>query len=267
MSVLFCGCGWLGQHFARQVNQFPVSGTTRSKDKAEALQALGVTPYLFQLGDAPYDLVSQINADVVVLNIPPGRKGPIARDFASNMIALAETLLTTDIKRLIFISTTSVFGNQSGTLDETSSTSPITESGHAHAHIEQQLLSGNADRVTVLRLSGLVGPDRHPAKYLAGRQLDKGEEVVNLVHVDDVIRVLIKLIETPSSHPLPAILHACSTEHPRRDEYYTWCAKQMGLTLPVFEGATQAAGKQIVSTASWRALGLTPEYASPYDML
>ncbi|MBU2976630.1 NAD-dependent epimerase/dehydratase family protein [Alteromonas sp. C1M14] len=267
--VLFCGCGWLGRHYVALTDNTNVVGTTRSAEKASALNALGVNAVRFTLGESPEKLKHHLSQRSVVLNIPPGRKHPMDPNFASNIITLAKTLLAANIPRLIFISTTSVYGNQTGVLNEQTPTAPNTPSGEHHCAIEQALLALADPRITIIRLAGLVGPDRHPVNFLSGRKLDKGEQAVNLVHVKDVVKALHLLLQKPINDLLPPLLHLCSLAHPRRDEYYTWAAKQRERMLPVFTASSSSGvfGKQINAQRSWQALGLTPTFVSPYDMV
>lgn len=265
--VLFCGCGWLGRHYVSYTANSNVVGTTRSTEKAKALEALGVKVVPFTLGDNLSKLAENASNRCAVLNIPAGRKKPADEAFAPSMVAIAKTLLNGGVTRLIFISTTSVYGAQQGIINEQTPTAPNTTSGEYHCVIEQQLLQLKDPRVTIIRLAGLVGPDRHPITFLSAKHLDRGEESVNLVHVKDVVNALHTLIQMPVDTPLPPLLHLCSLAHPRRDEYYTWAAKQRQLAQPVFSASHHHGGKQIDAQQSWQALGLTPNYVSPYDML
>lgn len=266
-SVTFCGCGWLGQHFTAQAADWTIEGTTRSEEKARLLNELGVSPLIYALGDDPHRLITSLAHDNVVLNIPPGRKGPINTDFVSNMTKLADTLLSSDTQRLIFVSTTSVFGQQDGIVTEHSERMPNTDSGKAHYEIEDHLLAKQDPRVFVLRLSGLIGVDRHPVKFLAGRQLENGGQPVNLVHVDDVVTALKILLTKPVEQGGRKVFHLCSTAHPSRKEYYTQAASRFDLTLPIFGDDDGANSKVVACQHSLEELGLTLKYASPVDML
>lgn len=96
----------------------------------------------------------------------------------------------------------------------------------------------------ILRLCGLYGEDRHPAKYMAGRNdISDGDAPVNLVHRDDVIQVTQKII-TENIHG--EIFNVCSGSHPSRTETYTVIAERLGLKKPTFaEGG--ADGKTVSS--------------------
>ncbi len=267
-GITLCGCGWLGKYFARSVSHEPLLGTTRSEANFPEFNDLGVTPFKFALGDAPQKLAEQSGNNAVILNIPPGRKRALDDFFVSDMKQLISAFLEAGASRLIFISTTSVFGDAQGEMDCTAAVSPSTDSGKAHCELEKFLLEMEDPRVHILRLSGLVGPDRHPAKYLAGKSLSNGEQAVNLVHIDDVVSALHAMLECHSGQP-GALMQLCAIDHPRRDEYYTWACKKLGLEAPEFTANAEqgTGGKKIISAMYWKMLGLKPEYSSPYDML
>lgn len=267
-TLTLCGCGWLGKQLAATASTNNIIGTTRSDDNLPALQKLGVTPLVFQLGDDVSQLTAAAEKSTVVLNIPPGaRKKPLDPEFVPQMCALIDQFFASGASALVFVSTTAVYGDSDNTVTENTPVAPATPSGKAHVEIEQHLLTHYSHKSAVFRLAGLVGVDRHPVNFLAGRQLDKGEQVVNLVHGDDVCLALDKWIAHPE---FGQTYHLCSLEHPKRGDYYPACARQRSLAEPEFNDGYEMlspAGKRIDATASWNRLGLTPKYASPYDMI
>ena len=266
-SVTFCGCGWLGKYFAKQAPEWTIDGTTRSEEKAHRLKELGVSPHVYALGGEPRPLIASLAHDNVVLNIPPGRKGPVDTRFVAHMTQLADTFLSSHTQRLVFISTTSVFGKRNGVVSEDSEREPITASGKAHCEIEDYLLAKQDPRVSVLRLSGLIGDDRHPVKSLAGKRLENGGQPVNLVHVDDVISALKILLTQRVESGGRRVYHLCSTEHPSRKAYYTEAAKRFALSPPLFCDDKGGNSKVVTCEHSLKTLGLTLKYASPIEML
>lgn len=271
-DITLCGCGWLGQQVAQLAHPtYHVLGTSRltekSAEKAATLAAAGITPMRFSLGQSATALAAAAAGSTVILNIPPGaRKGPLDPAYLPQMLALIETFAAHPTTQLLFLSTTSVYGNQPGVVTEKTPTAPVTASGKAHVAIEQHLLRCYPERACVVRLAGLVGPGRHPARYLAGRSLEEGEQVVNLVHSADICQALLTLIRQPRPGQT---LHLCSLRHPKRGYYYPYCAEQMGLEAPHFAPGFEQqapAGKQIDARASWTMLGIEPRYADPYDM-
>ena len=266
-NLVISGYGWLAGYVGKALSgEYKVIGTTRSSDKRLALKEQGIEAIEYSLGDDSTALCSYLSESTLLLNIPPGRRSTNLDAFTNNMLALIDAAIASNVAHIIFVSTTSVYGDStSETLTETSATNPQTASGKAHVTIENYLLSKrDLTNVSIVRLAGLVGPDRHPARSLSGRQLDAGNKRINLVYIHDVVAALAKIIR---SSPLNSIIHLCSLSHPKRGIFYVDAANAMGIDAPDF-AQTDAlpTGKVIDAKQSWAQLGLTPEYSDPYRM-
>ncbi|MCC2617863.1 NAD-dependent epimerase/dehydratase family protein [Aestuariibacter halophilus] len=269
-TLTFCGCGWLGQHAIApfQHKGFSLRGTRQQQTDADVLSDHGVQGITFSLEaqwSAP-QLQRILNVDTLILNIPPGRKRSDWNSYIRHMCALIDHCRSTDT-RVLFVSTTAVYGEIQGVVTEHSPSQPVTASGQAHVAIEQHLMTTLPNRATVLRLSGLTGPDRHPARSLSGRHVGGNPaQVVNLIHSADVIRAMLAIVEQQYwGHTL----HLAATQHPRRDEYYTWACQQLGMPLPTFDLAedAKARGKHIDCQHTLEQLSLNLQYPTPYDMI
>lgn len=259
-KIGICGCGWLGLPLAMQLKAsgYTVLGTSRNKDKLKFMAEQGIQAFEYSLG-APLPW-SAAPPDVLVINIPPGRREFDEVRFVAAMTALINQALVQK-SHILFISSTSVYGEVSGEIFETTQTQPVTASAKAHAIIEQQVLQGSG---TILRLAGLTGPARHPVRHLSGRVLDKGQQPINLVHQQDVITAIKAII---AKQLWRQTFHLSATEHPSRAEFYTWAATAAGLAVPQFsQGNNAEAGRWINASATLDKLGFTLQYPSPYDM-
>jgi nucleoside-diphosphate-sugar epimerase len=270
MQIAVVGCGWLGQPLALSLQKsgHNIVATCRSQQKTITLSKLGFDTETFELGDElDHSRLSKIfSSEMLVLNIPVGRKTPKKEHFARHMQALLKHAANSQIQNLIFISTTSVYGDNSGTITEQSPTYPNTQSGQINLAIEAMVRDHFAGRSSIIRPAGLVGKDRHPASYLAGKTgLLNPDNMVNLVHQDDVICAIKTVID---KNIWEQTLHLSAQQHPTRAQYYTWAAKELGLSPPNFvKGKGVALGKQIDASRSLRILGLSLKYPSPFDML
>ena len=170
-----------------------------------------------------------------------------------------------DVEKLIFVSTSAVYGNQNRTVYEYSAVDPVTASAKAHVEVEQHIRSTFGDGGTIVRLSGLVDDDRHPARSLSGRvDIANGQQVVNLIHRADVITAVEKIIQR---QVYGQTLHLAAPDHPTRAEYYVATAKKMGISEPSFLfDESVGKGKSINCELTLSALELELKYPSPYDM-
>ncbi|MFT4937833.1 MAG: nucleoside-diphosphate-sugar epimerase [Paraglaciecola sp.] len=270
MKIGVYGCGWLGLPLALKLKSagHSIVATRRSEEAVRELLTLGFAAIPFTLGDtlSSERLQPLFASELIILNIPPGRKSIQAHIFAAHMTDLVEAIAIKSNAKLIFISTSSVYGNTSGNITEQTPVSPTSDSGKAHVLIEQAIFEQFENRACVIRLTGLVGKNRHPAKHLAGRTgIPNGQHAVNLVHQLDVINAIQQII---NHNVWGQTLHLCSTEHPSREDYYRWAATKLGLPTPEFIAEKNAEnGKQIDARSSIEKLGLNLQYPSPFDML
>lgn len=285
--VHIMGLGWLGQPLATslQTKGVVVSGSVTSEEKQQALQRRLCDTDLFDLyanieeqkTNTNLPISARFRNAVLVLNIPPGRRAFDRSAFVKKMISLIDYAMQADLHKLIFISTTSVYGALSGSVDNDSIKEATTESGKAHAEIEAYLHAQYLNQSKILRPSGLVGPNpepvegnkqlRHPIFTLCHKSnIPNAKDPVNLVHQLDVIQSIEALIQKQvKGHGF----NLCSIDHPSRKEYYQWCAKQLSLPIPSFAADTKKRqlGKLIDAQDTYTALGIKPIYPSPFDML
>jgi nucleoside-diphosphate-sugar epimerase len=152
--------------------------------------------------------------------------------------------LPPDMGRLIYISTTGVYGAASGEwIDEKTPPDPQREGGRASLAAEQAAAaSGFAARSVILRLAGIYGPGRVPfmKELLAGEPIAAPTHgYLNLIHVDDAAAVVcaaanLKFDKFRSSDGRPQ-LYCVSDGHPvQRGEFYREVARQLGAPPPRF---------------------------------
>ena len=270
MKIGICGCGWLGQPLAQHFKQsgHNIVATSRSTATCDRFAKLDYTAICFALGDdlSTSELASLFNTDVLILNIPPGRKSMQKDVFTARMIEFVQHAKSQGVSHLVFISTTAVYGDTEGKVTETTVPKPMTDSAKAHLEIEHTIANIFQDKATTIRLAGLLGQARHPAKQLAGRtQIANGQQGVNLVHQQDVIMAISHIIE---KRIWGESLHLSATEHPSREEYYNWAAGKLELPAPQFlTSETSSTGKLIDASWSLKTLGMKLQYPSPFDML
>lgn len=266
-NVVISGYGWLAGYVGKAlIDKVNIVGTTRSEQKRLALKAQGITAIEYTLGEDTSTLCSHLPNATLLLNIPPGRKNTDLASFTDNMLQLIDAAISENVAHIVFISTTSVYGDATNkVVSEDSTTQPQTASAKAHVTIEDYLLSKRSQvDISVVRLAGLVGPDRHPARSLSGRQLDAGNKRINLVHVYDIVSALTTII---CDNPLNDVIHLCSLSHPKRGIYYVDAAQAMNIDAPHFSDTdAEPAGKVIDATKSWARLNVTPMYGDPYSM-
>jgi len=241
-TISIIGCGWLGLPLALYLQQkgFTIKGSTTSPSKIEDLKQKGIQTYLLQLQDdgiLPMEqkqhLKDLLKADILIFNIPPGRRNPnVEASFLAKIKTLTDAIEASPLQKIVFVSATSVYPLQNQIVTELDAKNPSKASGKALLQAEQALQNIQNTETTVLRLAGLYGPNRNPGRFLAGRQnLANGEGRVNLVHLQDCIEVILGVIQ---QEKWGEVYNVCSDEHPTREVFYTAAAKRLGLSVPTF---------------------------------
>ncbi|MCL1140679.1 SDR family oxidoreductase [Shewanella pneumatophori] len=275
-TVGIVGCGWFGLPLAQflQERGTIVYGSKRSQSAAEELSVFGINGFQLDLDDDEHlaqdsqTITNALNADCLVVNIPPGlRKAPNA--YLQRLAKLKQLIAGFDYKRLIFVSTTGVYPAINGVLTE--------KDAQAHSPISEKLLQAeqlfsDQPNICVVRFAGLVGPQRHPGRFLAGKkELTGGMSAVNIVHLNDCIAAVTKLIFESN---VGGIYNVCAPEHPTRQDFYVKAANMLGLTAPDFakeEGdaydVSSAMGKLICSQRLVEEINFEYQFCDPMDML
>lgn len=252
-QISILGCGWLGLPLAKVLleNGFSVKGSTTSIEKLSVLQNSGIQPYLIALSENETtgnlsDFIE--NSKILIIDVPPKLRGSATENFVSKIKNVIPFIEKSTIENVLFISSTSVYGDTSTALSVTEETEalPETESGKQLVQTEQLLQNNPNFKTTILRFGGLIGDDRHPIKFLAGRKnIENPNAPINLIHQDDCIGIVQKIIALNSWNE---IFNAVTPFHPSRKEYYTQKAVDLNLALPEFNVENSSFGKTISSS-------------------
>ncbi|PKB16581.1 SDR family oxidoreductase [Flavobacterium sp. 5] len=256
-QISILGCGWLGLPLAKALlrNGFSVKGSTTSEEKLSALASEGIDPFLVALNSERITGAIDeflLGSDTLIINIPPQLRGKNSdtatvneKVFVAKIKALIPHIERSTIQNVLFVSSTSVYGEVNGTVTEETTAQPDTESGKQLLEAEMLLQNNNNFRTTILRFGGLIGEDRNPIKFLAGKQnLENPETCINFIHQDDCIGIILKIITTDSWNE---IYNGVSPFHPTRKTYYTQKATELNLPLPEFDHSKTSNKKLILS--------------------
>ncbi len=217
---------------------------------------MGIEAYEIRLGNQAIegDIAGFLKGlDGLVLNIPPGLRSDPDADFTGRIRMLEPRLEAAGIPHLIFVSSTSVYGDARGSVSETDLPVPDTETGRQLLQAESLVLSNTTRTNQVLRPGGLLGPDRHPVFTLSGRVLSSGgTDRVNLVRLGDLLDILELLL----TGGLPSgIYNAVYPEHPLKKEYYAREASSFGIPPPSYSPSGLSPGGKIVRCHALGAAG------------
>lgn len=253
-QISILGCGWLGLPLAKSLIEkgFSVNGSTTSVEKIAVLEKVGISPFLVSLSaievlEETKNSIEKFlkNSDVLIIDIPPKLRGDSKENFVTKIQNIIPFIEKSSVEKVIFVSSTSVYSDDNSIITEETIPNPDTESGRQLLEAEHLLQSNKNFQTTILRFGGLIGEDRHPIKFLAGRKnIENPEGPINLIHQVDCIGIIEAIYETNSWQET---YNAVTPYHPIRKEYYTHKAIELNLPLPEFDESKISIGKTILS--------------------
>ncbi|HFZ8992984.1 TPA: SDR family oxidoreductase [Citrobacter freundii] len=269
-KVAIVGLGWLGMPLAMTLaaRGWQVIGSKTTQDGVDAARMSGIESYPLRMEPELVcetdDLDALMNVDALVITLPARRSGSGDDFYHRALQELVDSALAYKIPRIIFTSSTSVYGNVHGTVKENSPRNPVTESGRVLKELEDWLHHLPGTSVDILRLAGLVGPGRHPGRFFAGKSGPDGQHGVNLVHLEDVVAAIILLLQAPKGGH---IYNICAPQHPARNVFYPQMARLLGMTPPHFLDSKEPGnGKIIDGNRICHELGFEYQYPDPLTM-
>jgi len=258
-TVSILGCGWLGLPLAENLLErgYAVHGSTTTSHKLESLNSKGIHAFYVELTEQEVKgevLPFLSEAKTLVIDIPPGLRKKPDSNFEVKIKRLIAKIELSSVEKVIFISSTSVFEDALDFPVYTENTIPNGKSNSAQQllNVEKLLQSNSHFKTTIIRFGGLLGENRHPVKFLSGRQgISSGDAPVNLIQQKDCISLIERVLELDA---FEEVFHGVYPSHPTKKEYYQEQAKNRNLELPVFEENSASLGKVISSTFTEKRL-------------
>ncbi|MBL8850816.1 MAG: SDR family oxidoreductase [Planctomycetaceae bacterium] len=243
LHILIVGYGYLGHRIADlEQNGHRITALTRSPEKGASIKDQGHTPIVGDVLD-PATLAALPAADVMLIALAhDAGSGVPKRTLLVDGVTNLVRAMHTRVRHIVYISSTSVYGQSDGAwIDEDSATEPTTEGGRLTLEAEQNLQEicnapASSCRLTILRLAGIYGPGR-----LIGRvdQLRAGTPVagspdawLNLIHVDDADALVCKVVE---GRETSQVILICDDRPVTRGEFYSALAREIGAPTTTFD--------------------------------
>ncbi|MEX1383524.1 NAD(P)H-binding protein [Lutibacter sp.] len=239
-NISILGCGWLGKPLAIKLIKegFTVKGSTTTPGKFEELKNVGIQPFLISLENISDIINDFLNADILIVALPSKNY-----EGFKNLVHFIEK---SSIKKVLFISSTSVYVSKNKVVTEDSElqNSPLVT-------IENLFTKNISFETTIVRFAGLFGYDRTPGNFFkSGRSIPNPEGFVNMIHQDDCISILEKIIKKNSWNK---IYNACADTHPTRRDYYIKTKEDLGNEPPVF-AETETTIFKIISNSKLKSV-------------
>ena len=251
-QISILGTGWLGLPLATALVKqgHIIKGSTTSLRKLRQLKSNAIEPHHIILKETSVagEIQSFLaDSELLIINVPPGLRRNPEVNFVAKIRSLIQHIEKSDVKNVLFVSSTSVFTDQEvfPLISEETTPNAVSNSGKQLIEVEKLLQSNTKFKTTILRFAGLFDSRRHPATMLSKRQHIKNPKApVNLIHLEDCVGVIQKIIETGHWNE---VFNASYPDHPEKAEYYSMICRQMELSIPDYDLETPSKGKVIES--------------------
>lgn len=231
-KIVIIGCGWLGKQLASRLmkEHHQVFGSYRTDTSKVGLELLEIIPFEFDAEQVNFQIpeIVKINADVVILSMPPINKENL--EFYGNVLVRIVEQFETNAK-FIFTSSIGIYPHESGVYDENYAFNEY-EKSTALYQAESKLMNACGNRLTILRLGGLIGPNRHPIKFLSGKEISNdGSCPVSLIDSRDITEFISLIIKSENFGETWNIVFPTTQS---KKEYYLEISAKLKLLPPVY---------------------------------
>ena len=243
MRVLIVGCGYvglpLGVELVKQGHE--VFGLRRSSVGEAEIAAAGLKPVVADITQSE-DLAKLPGPFDWVVNTVSSSKGgeeEYRQVYLQGTRNLIEWLAPMPLKKFVYTSSTSVYGQADGSVvKESSPTEPSSATSRLLVETEKLLLdTAQAKKfpAVILRVAGIYGPERGHLflQYLRdeARIAGKGERILNMIHRDDLVNVILAALKSGRAGE---IYNAVDDEPVAQIHFFRWLSETLGKWMPPF---------------------------------
>ncbi len=240
-TLLIIGCGDIALRAAPLLQtHYRILGLCRNLKNAHQLRAQGITPIYGDL-DHPSSLDRLAGIAQSVLHLAPPPNQGIGDTRTTHLLSAltrrSKTHKNILPQRLVYISTSGVYGNCHGALiDETHPVKPGNSRALRRMNAEKQIRRWgirNHIHTSILRVPGIYASNRLPlARLHEGHPVlvDTDDNYTNHIHADDLAQIIFAALRY--AKPGGRIYHACDNSHLKMGEYFDLVADQFDLPRP-----------------------------------
>lgn len=203
--IAIIGAGWLGLPLAKQLDKLGHSVfASRTSDLGlSELKQNGIAGFVCNLNNPQNlaDTFAEYNIDTVVGSFPPGFRRGQGDEYITQWQALAEQANSAGVSKLVMISSTTVYPDraqdmyeQDASLELATNNDEFSANAKKMLQAEQTVIDSGLNYV-IVRCSGLIGPNRHPARFASKLKQVSRSAPANMLHLTDAIGAAIFAIE------------------------------------------------------------------------
>lgn len=231
--LLIIGCGDIGQRVADQLDPqaYHITGVRRSP-VSNALPHLHYRVCDVTNPQALARVVAE-RFDIIIITMTPSERSDLGykRAYVDTCRHLIDALNVQGLRPqlLLFVSSTSVYGQNDGSwVDESSPTAPDSFSGKRLLEAEH-LIQNSGHPAVIVRFSGIYGPGRQRLiDQVRQHRASSSPHFTNRIHADDCAGVLAHLVRICNNTPLEPLYLATDSTPTPMVEVVNWLATQLG---------------------------------------
>jgi nucleoside-diphosphate-sugar epimerase len=253
MRVLIVGCGYVGLPLGAELMKqgHEVFGLRRGSGGEAEMTAAGLKPLIADI-TKPEELAKLPGPFDWVVNTVSSTKGgeeEYRQVYLQGTRHLIEWLAPMALKKFVYTSSTSVYGQTDGSVvKESSPTEPSSATSRLLVETEKLLLDAAQAKkfpAVILRVAGIYGPERGHLfqQYLRNeaRIAGKGERLLNMIHRDDLVNVIIAALKNGRAGE---IYNAVDDEPVGQTHFFRWLSETLGKWMPPFATEEENAARK-----------------------
>jgi nucleoside-diphosphate-sugar epimerase len=267
-KISIVGLGWIGLPLANHLlsKGYEVIGSTTSAAKQAKIQEEGINAIQFELAPFPCGkgFTSLFKADVLVVMIPPRSRSQEAEFYLEQLKFLRSLIHQSPIQQVIFVSSTGIYpdlGSETA-YNEDFELSLENAGNPTLLKAEQRMEIGRKFQLTHVRFGGLMGVDRIPGKYFAGKEQVAGDTKVNFIHQQDAVKMIGWIIEKELWNQ---IFNGVAPIHSLRKELYERNHEELGIPLPASYRPKSLDQDRLISSQRILETGFQFDFPNPIN--
>lgn len=202
-SITIVGAGWLGRPLAHQLEALghSVSVTKTTQAGIQQLTDEHLTPFLLNLTTESAEQIAQklqaVSTKIVIGCFPPGFRRGNGEEYSTWWSNLVIACQIAQVERIVMVSSTTVYPNIAQDMPEKAASWDLainnpTFSANAQVMLRaEQAVVESGLSYGIVRCSGLVGPDRHPSRFVSKLKQISDLAPANMLHLTDAIGAVI----------------------------------------------------------------------------
>lgn len=227
--VLIVGCGYVGSALAKA---YLTQGATVYALQRHPVDILGVKNLQGDISTISFENLPAFDRVFYLVSADEHSEKAYKHAYVTGVAHLLKHLPIQPSARILFVSSTAVYGQQQGEwVDESSPTLPKDFSGECLLEGEQVIQQSGIEHV-IVRFGGIYGPSR----IRTIEQLKSGHTHLtrlpchtNRIHLEDCVGSLQFLAEIPTC---PPIVLGVDCEPVLYNDLQIWLAEQLNLSIP-----------------------------------